>query len=106
MALFAGWLEESDVVVRYEDLIGLGGGSDTAVQQATLRSIYQSLELAQSDAFLNFLTERLFSRVSPTFRRGAKGEWSQHFDAELENLFQAKVGGEVDRYGYSLIPRT
>ena len=30
------------MVVRYEDLIGLGGGSDTAVQQATLRSIYQS----------------------------------------------------------------
>ncbi len=106
LAHFAGWLQESDVVVRYEDLIGRGGGGEVGVQQATLRSIYQSLDFPQGDAFLRFLNEHLFSRVSPTFRRGTKGEWRQHFDGEIEQLFRSKAGGEADRYGYNLAPGT
>jgi hypothetical protein len=100
---FAGWLQDSDFVVCYEDLVGGEGRSGR--QQETIRSLYESLGFPQSESFLRLLQERLRSRVSPTFRRGTTGEWRDHFDEETEALFRLTTAHVIERYGYSLTDR-
>jgi hypothetical protein len=97
---FAGWLDDSDLVVRYEDLIG--GEATAARQRTTLHQLYQALGMPQTDAFIGGVQDRLRSRVSPTFRRGSTGEWREHFTDETEALFRRAAGPVVERYGYPL----
>jgi hypothetical protein len=97
---FSGWLEASDLVVRFEDLVAPEQSGDHGVQRATLRALYQSIGLSPQEEFFDELCRQLISDVSPTFRTGKTGGWRTHFDAELEDLFRATVGTELARYGY------
>ncbi len=98
---FAGWLDSGFMVVRFEELVGpAGGGSDTA-QSAALRSIFNHLGVEASPAQVERIATRLFSNRSPTFRRGMIGAWQDHFDPELQRLFDEVVGDELSRLGYA-----
>jgi sulfotransferase 6B1 len=101
LAQFSGWLDASDLVVRFEDLVASEGGQQRATQQATLRSIYRSLDLSPREEFFEDLASQLVSRVSPTFRTGRIGGWKAHFNSELEILFRASAEDQLARYGYS-----
>jgi hypothetical protein len=100
LAQFSGWLQASDLVVRFEDLVAPEQSGDHGVQRATLRALYQSIGLSPQEEFFDELCRQLISEVSPTFRTGKTGGWRTHFDAELEDLFRATVGTELARYGY------
>jgi len=101
LAQFAGWLEASDLVIRFEDLVGSEGSRDDGVQRAALRAVYQSVGLSPQEEFFDNLARELVSSVSPTFRTGKTGGWRAHFDAELEELFRAAVGTQLAQYGYA-----
>jgi hypothetical protein len=96
----AGWLDAADVVIRFEDLIGRAAGGRDERQLETLRALYRGLGLPTDDVFLASLAGKLFSSNSPTFRRGAIGQWRKEFDAETLKLFKTAVGVQIDRYGY------
>jgi hypothetical protein len=96
LAGFAGWLESGALVVRYEDLIGVRGGGDDGAQARTIAAIYEHLGLEIPSR----LPERLFSSASPTFRKGAIGQWREHFDPGLAELFQRAAGRWPEAYGY------
>jgi hypothetical protein len=93
---FAGWLESGSLVVRYEELIGARGGGDAEAQARTIGAIYEHLGLEAPAG----LAGRIFSSASPTFRKGAVGQWREHFDPDLEALFERETGRWMEVYGY------
>ncbi len=99
---FAGWLKAGCLVVRFEDLVGPGGGGDEARQKAAVESIYGFLGLGSGDRLVRSVCDRLFSSDSPTFRKGTVGGWRRFFDPELEAIFNEVVGDRVIPYGYGL----
>jgi len=97
---YAGWLTSGALVVRFEDLVGSGGGGDDAAQERTVRELYGYLGLDADDARVGATCRQLFSSDSPTFRKGAIGQWRDQFDDELEALFARSVGDRMQKYGY------
>jgi len=93
---FSGWMESGALVVRFEELIGARGGGDDETQARTIGAIYDHLGLEIPPR----LAERLFSSASPTFRKGQIGQWRDHFDPELEELFEQAAGPWMEAYGY------
>jgi hypothetical protein len=98
---YAGWLDSGCLVVRFEDLVGAGGGGDADVQLRTVSSIYRYLDVDADERLVREISHRLFSSDSPTFRRGAIGQWHDDFDPELTALFDREVGDRLERYGYT-----
>ena len=98
---FAGWLDSGCHVVRFEDLVGPGGGGNAEAQEASVASVFRSVGLAPDDAVVRSICSRLFSTDSPTFRKGSIGGWRDAFDPELEQLFDEVVGDRAARYGYA-----
>jgi hypothetical protein len=97
---FAGWLD-CCLIVRFEELVGPGGGGDPVAQLRTVDALFEHLEMEVDPATVRGICERLFSRESPTFRQGAIGAWRRSFDEELEELFDEIVGEQaLLRYGY------
>ena len=97
---FAGWLESGCLVVRFEDLIGPQGSGDKSKQLKTLRSIYDFIEVDVDEDRIISISHQLFSNISPTFRKGAVGQWKQYFDAETKKMFKAVAGKALIQYGY------
>jgi hypothetical protein len=99
---YAGWLTSGALVVRFEDLVGSGGGGDPQAQERGVRAIYRYLGLEEDERLIEATCAQLFSNHSPTFRKGAIGQWHDHFDDELEALFALTVGDRMRPYGYEL----
>ncbi|TMK84010.1 MAG: hypothetical protein E6G44_10790 [Actinobacteria bacterium] len=97
---FAGWLDAGGLVVRFEDLVGPAGGGSAERQAAALRSLFTHLRLPAGDGLIDSIAGQLFSSRSPTFRRGATGDWARYLDAELRDLFFDRTGDLMARYGY------
>ncbi|MEA2520913.1 MAG: sulfotransferase [Actinomycetota bacterium] len=97
---YAGWLSSGALAVRFEDLVGPGGGGDAMTQEAAVRGIYRYLGLGDDDGLVRSVCRRLFSSDSPTFRKGSIGGWTDAFDPELIEIFDRAVGDRADLYGY------
>jgi sulfotransferase 6B1 len=98
--VYAGWLRSNALVVRFEDLVGAGGGGDADRQAETVRAIYRHIGMSIEDAFVARICRRLFSSESPTFRKGSIGQWRDLFDDDLEELFERTAGDMMRAYGY------
>jgi hypothetical protein len=97
---YAPWLSSPSLVVRYEDLVGSGGGGDADRQMATLGGIFDHLGLPVETDGLRDIAARTFSTTSPTFRRGTTAQWRRHFDESTAELFEDEVGDMAARFGY------
>jgi sulfotransferase 6B1 len=100
LQVYEGWLRSNALVVRFEDLVGAGGGGDADRQAEAVRAIYRHIGMPIGDAFVTEMCGRLFSPESPTFRKGAIGQWRDLFDRELEELFDRTAGDMMRVYGY------
>ena len=101
MGLFAGWLDHAHVV-RFEDLIGESGGGDKSCQRETLEGIFQYLGLDMNREQIEALSRRVFSNVSPTFRKGHIGTAHDYLDDELKQIFDDEAGELMARFGYEV----
>jgi sulfotransferase 6B1 len=101
LEVYADWLRSNALVVRFEDLVGPGGGGDADRQAETVRAIYRHIQLPIDDAFVTKVSGRLFSSESPTFRKGTIGQWRTVFDDELKELFEHTAGHMMSAYGYA-----
>jgi hypothetical protein len=97
---FAGWLDAGCLVLRFEDLVGPGGGGDAERQRASIASLLRHVGLVEEDGTVDAIAKELFSSESPTFRKGSAGGWRSAFDPELERLFDQVVGDRAIPYGY------
>jgi hypothetical protein len=100
---YLGWLESGTYTVRFEDLIGSEGGGDKSQQVETLRTVYRVVGLDLDESTLMMLQDKLFGDMSPTFRKGAIGQWQQHFSDEILTIYRnAEIAELTSRYGYSV----
>ncbi len=102
LRVYEGWLEAADLVVRFEDLVGDAGGGDDRRQRKVLDDLYRVLGVDRSQAILDHVQPRVFSRYANTFRRGSVGQWREAFDDSIADLFQRVAGEELVRYGYEV----
>jgi sulfotransferase 6B1 len=100
LEVYAGWLRSNTLVVRFEDLVGPGGGGEADRQEEAVRAIYRHIQMPIGDALVARVCDRLFSPESPTFRRGSIGQWRDLFDDEMGELFERTAGDMMRAYGY------
>jgi len=100
MARFIGWQKYASTTVKYEDMVGLGGGGDSEVQINTISRIYEDLNIPINSALLNSIAGASRSEKSQTFRKGTIGNWKEHFDEELNATFKASTGNLLFDLGY------
>lgn len=98
---FKPWLKEPNcLAVRFEDLIGSGGGGSDRKQVETIRAIAEYLDLDLSDEESTQVAKQLFFRNSPTFRKGQIGDWQNHFSDEHKKVFKELAGAALIEFGY------
>ncbi|MBW1804586.1 MAG: hypothetical protein JRJ85_28140 [Deltaproteobacteria bacterium] len=85
--------------VRFEDLIGPQGGGDSTTQIETIESIYAYLGIAGMDAAK--VAGQIFSKDSPTFRKGQIGSHKEFLSKEQLDKFHRLHGTLLKQYGYS-----
>ena len=92
---FAGWIDTSAFVVRFEQLARAESRPDA------LRSLYDYLGIELDRDRLSLIGKSLVSSASPTFRKGTVGGWKQAFDEEIRRLFEQAVDEALMKwYGY------
>ena len=99
---FAEWQRHGFLLVRFEDLVGPPGGGDAVSQLECLRGIYRHIGMPVSEALLGRIQGQLFSSRSPTFRRGAIGEWRSAFDDKTIALFDETATQLLHDLGYGV----
>lgn len=97
---YAGWLDSGALVVRFEDLVGSAGGGDDGTKARTLRAIFEHIGVRADGELVDRISAELFSSKSPTFHRGAIGQWRNHFDEQILEEFERTAGLAAARYGY------
>ena len=95
------WRDAGALVVRFEDLVGPEGGGDLDTQLTTLREIYEHIGIDADDNLVRRVRDHIFSDRSPTFRRGAIGQWRTTFDEATAELFTREAGELLPLLGYS-----
>lgn len=98
---YGGWLHGSAFVVRFEDLVGPQGGGSAERQQEAVQGLYAHLGVEADERLVADVCSRLFSGDSPTFRRGAVGQWRTELDEEIVRHFREVVGSRLEDYGYT-----
>jgi hypothetical protein len=102
---FQSWLEpRGDVLCcRYEDLIGDAGGGSSSVQRAYVSKIGDHVGRPLDEAALDHIGVTAWSSQSPTFRKGATGEWKTALVGETLEYFNQQIGANLmAAYGYQL----
>ncbi|WJW76305.1 sulfotransferase domain-containing protein [Thiohalobacter sp. IOR34] len=95
-----GWMEHAGLVIRFEDLVGTGGGGSEQAQRDSLRRLFEFLEVDMDENWIDETARRVFSSASPTFRKGRINQWKRVFDQELVDLFKEEAGQPLIDYGY------
>lgn len=97
-AVYEGWLDDADVVLRFEDLVG-------ERREGAVRGLVATYRRAsQLDFDVDEVVARALGAIDPqrshTFREGSSGAWREAFTPEQAERF-LEVGAPIlDRYGY------
>ena len=85
--------------VRFEELIGPQGGGELSLQTETINRIYDYLGITDVNA--NEVANKIFSKDSPTFRKGKIGSYKDFLSTEQLDKFYRLHGNILKQYGYS-----
>jgi sulfotransferase 6B1 len=98
---YRGWLSgPSTQVVRFEDLVGSRGGGDDAKQLAEIQAIAEHVGRPLTDEQVQSVATRVWSPRSSTFRRGAIGDWRNHFTSQHVDAVKETAGQHLIELGY------
>ena len=98
---FEAWLDDpATLVIRFEDLIGARGGGSAETQRETIRKVLAHCSRPTDDALVDKIAGKVFSENSATFRKGAIGDWRNHFTDEQAARFAELAGPLLGKYGY------
>ena len=101
MAGYLDWLDQPEIhVTRFEDLVGPRGGGSAETQHREIVRLAAFLQRPLSDDHAAQVGERMYSRASMTFRKGATGDWEQHFGPAHREAFARVAGDLLVRLGY------
>lgn len=100
---FAPWLDprESVFCCRFEDLIGNAGGGSRSIQRARITEIGHHIDRHLDKATLDHICLAAWSSQSPTFRKGATGDWRTVLVGSTLDYFHEQVDPHImTTYGY------
>ncbi len=100
----SGWYSQPIVHrVRFEDLVGAGGGGDSELQQMTVRACANLVGRSISGLEPEKVASDLFGR-SHNFRIGRIGTWRSVFTPQLIDLFKQEANHLLLELGYETNP--
>jgi hypothetical protein len=98
---FVPWLTTPGVlVVRFEDLIGAGGGGSREAQERTVAAVARHAGRTLDPARVSAVADRVWSDRSSTFRQGRAGGWRERLTPEHVRLFKEHAGRALIELGY------
>jgi hypothetical protein len=103
---YLGWLgAPATRPVRFERLVGSRGGGDAGTQHREIAEIAQHVGRPLTPAQVAEVAAAVWSPGSSTFRRGAIGDWVEHFTDEHRALVARLAGRQLAALGYEVDPR-
>jgi hypothetical protein len=98
---YRGWLRvPSAYVCRFEDLVGPHGGGSAEAQLREIEGIARHIDRPLDRAGLERVAATVWSPGSSTFRKGAIGDWSNHFTEAHKSAFKEEAGHLLVELGY------
>jgi sulfotransferase family protein len=98
---FTRWLEEPLVLAcRFEDLAGPRGEGELERQLTELERIGDFIERPLTREQAQRIASKMYSKASFTYRKGAAGDWRNHFTKAHQHAFKRVVGELLVRLGY------
>ncbi len=101
---FQGWQDDDNaMVVKFEDLVGPGGGGSAEAQRRTVERVARHVGLDPDERMMRTVEENLFG-VSKTFRKGQIGSWRSEFSEEHARTAREVAGPLLVELGYEPDP--
>lgn len=86
--------------VRFEDIVGSGGGGNDDLQRATIKKIFKYLELENLD--IDLISSNAYDNNSKTFRKGKIGGYVDELSKDQIILMNELHGDVIKQYDYPL----
>lgn len=96
---FSEWTKCAHTV-RFEDAVGAGGGGSDEKQLASIKAIFQYLEIPVDDAVALHIATNARSGKTQTFRTGRIRNWETVYDRDLKDAFRSVAGELLVDLGY------
>ncbi len=101
MRAYLPWLDDPRTLAcRYEDLIGPLGRGTRQKQLSTIQEIALFLHRPLSAARTELIADKMYSKNSLTYRKGAIGDWQQHFSQAHREAFKDSAQDVLIALGY------
>jgi hypothetical protein len=98
---YTAWSEEpGTLTIRFEDLVGSKGGGDDTQQANAVQRIAEHIGVALNNSQTTSIAEKIFFSRSVTFRKGAIGQWQEHFTENIDRTFVKHAGDLLHHLGY------
>jgi hypothetical protein len=95
------WADEpATLVCKFEDLVGPLGEGSAETQIATVEAISQFLRRPIPPERAREVAEKMYSKASLTYRKGAIGDWRSHFTPAHRHAFKERAQGMLVELGY------
>ncbi len=98
---YMAWHDDPNTYVcRFENLVGSPGGGSDEAQRREVNAIAHHVGRELIPEEVNSTARKTWSPTSSTFRRGAVGDWRNHFTDEHKSAFKAVAGDELIELEY------
>ncbi|MCL7452192.1 MAG: sulfotransferase domain-containing protein [Anaerolineae bacterium] len=97
---YLAWADHGCCIVRFENLVGPQGGGSRELQLGEVSKLAAHVGFDLSKQDLERIAERIFYRRSWTFRRGAIGDWRNHFASQHKAALKEVAGQVLIDLGY------
>lgn len=101
LEMYKRWLEQPNAyVTRFERLVGENGGGSAQAQLEEIMAIGKHINRSLSATEAEIVAAKTWSPQSSTFRKGAIGDWRNHFTEQHKEAFKEVAGTSLIELGY------
>ena len=98
---YKGWIgQPSAYLTRFEGLVGPNGGGSAEKQRREIMAIATHIRRPLNSEEADSLALKTWSTRSSTFRKGAIGDWQNHFTDQHKEAFKEVAGSGLIELGY------
>lgn len=98
---YRGWISETFChVVRFEDLIGAGGGGNDEKQSKAIGGLFAYVGIQLQPREIQEIASSAISHKSRTFRKGLAGDWKNHLNGDSKQFVKEQLGDLLIEFGY------
>lgn len=98
---YMAWHDDPNTYVcRFENLVGSSGGGSDDAQRREVAAIARHVDRELPTEGVAGTAAKTWSATSSTFRKGAVGDWKNHFTEAHKTAFKDVAGDELIELGY------